>query len=468
MEKASRDRQPAVAGMFYPAYPDELSEQIDSFLRNANPPTIHGQILALVSPHAGYVYSGQVAAYGYKTVKGKSYDLVIVISPSHRAYFKGASVYAVGDYITPLGVAKVDREACTALMAQDPTIQFHPQVHEQEHALEVQIPFLQRVLNDFKLLPIVMGNQDYATCERLKDALLKVIKGKNILIVASSDLSHYHPDPEARTLDARVAEALERFDPKALHEILNSGKAEACGGGPMITAMLTAAALGAHQSKVLVYANSGDITGDRQAVVGYLSAVFYKENGDSSQKKVGIDLGLTEEEKQILHTIAREAIESRLEGKPLPPLPSPLTPTLEEYRGAFVTLTKNGNLRGCIGLIQPVKPLAASVQEMAVAAAFQDPRFPPLTKEEWPSIDIEISALTPFKEIQDLSEIQVGTHGLYIQKGPYSGLLLPQVATEYGWNREEFLQQTCIKAGLHPMAYKDPDAKIYIFSADIF
>ncbi|RTZ91734.1 MAG: AMMECR1 domain-containing protein, partial [Deltaproteobacteria bacterium] len=140
----------------------------------------------------------------------------------------------------------------------------------------------------------------------------------------------------------------------------------------------------------------------------------------------------------------------------------------EEYRGAFVTLTKNGNLRGCIGLIQPVKPLAESVQEMAIAAAFQDPRFPPLTKGEWPEIDIEISALTPFRKIEDLSEIQVGTHGIYIQKGPYSGLLLPQVATEYGWDREEFLQQTCIKAGLHPMAYKDPDAKIYIFSADIF
>ena len=466
MEKVSRDRRPAVAGMFYPASPDELSAQIDTFLSNAAPPSISGEILAIVSPHAGYVYSGQIAAYGYKLVQGNAYDLVVVLSPSHRAYFKGASVYAAGDYLTPLGAAKVDREACEALMAQDSSIQFHPQVHEQEHALEVQIPFLQRALVDFKLLPVVMGSQDYATCERLKEALLRVISGKKVLIVASSDLSHYHPDDEARKLDARVAEALDRFDPKGLHDVLNSGKAEACGGGPMITAMLTAAALGARHAKILAYANSGDVTGDRQAVVGYLSAAFYKKDG-GSDKKVGVDLGLTEEEKRILHTIAREAIESQLDGKPLPPLP-PLTPTLEEHRGAFVTLNKNGRLRGCIGLIQPVKPLAASVQEMAVAAAFQDPRFPPVTKEEWPSIDIEISALTPFKEIQDLSEIQVGTHGLYIQKGPYSGLLLPQVATEYGWDREEFLKQTCVKAGLHPMAYKDPDTKIYIFSADIF
>ena len=467
MVRAARDRQPAVAGMFYPASPEELAEQIDTYLSNATPPSIPGEVVALVSPHAGYIYSGQVAAYGYKTVQGRSYDLVVVLSPSHRAYFKGASVYAAGNYLTPLGVAEVDREACAALMARDSIIQFHPQVHEQEHALEVQVPFLQRVLNRFKLLPIVMGSQDYHTCERLKDAVLPILKGKEVLIVASSDLSHYHPDGEARRLDARVAEALERFDAKELYEVLNSGKAEACGGGPMITAMLTASALGARHAKVLTYTNSGDITGDRQAVVGYLSAVFYKRDEGASGKKVGVDLGLTEEEKQILHTIARDAIESRLDGKPLPPLPS-LTPTLEERRGAFVTLTKKGNLRGCIGLIQPVKPLAESVQEMAIAAAFQDPRFPPLTKAEWPDIDIEISALTPFRQIDDLSEIQVGTHGIYIQKGPYSGLLLPQVATEYGWNREEFLQQTCLKAGLPPMAYQDPDAKIYIFSADIF
>ncbi len=453
--------------MFYPATEQELTAQIDTFLKNASCPPLDGEVVALVSPHAGYVYSGQVAAYAYACVDGKSYDLAVVISPSHRAYFKGASVYAIGNYVTPLGVVEVDREACQLLMARDRMIQCHPEVHAQEHALEVQLPFLQRTLKSFKLLPIVMGSQDYATCERLKEALMPVLQGRRALVVASSDLSHYHSDEEARKLDAQVVEALERFDPKGLDEVLRSGKAEACGGGPMTTAMLVASALGARKSKVLYYATSGDVSGDRQAVVGYVSAVFYKGDGTGTGKKVGVDLGLTDEEKKILHSIAREAIESRLNGRPLPPLPS-LTPTLEEYRGAFVTLTKKGNLRGCIGLIRPVKPLAASVQEMAVAAAFQDPRFPPLTREEWPSIEIEISALTPFQRVKDLSEIQIGTHGLYIQKGPYSGLLLPQVATEYGWDREEFLRQTCIKAGLPPMAYQDPDAEIYAFSADIF
>ncbi len=466
-ESVLKNRRPTVAGMFYPADPSELASQIDSFLNNVALPPLQGDVIGLVSPHAGYIYSGQVAAYGYKTVQGKSFDLVVVLAPSHRAYFKGASVYAVGDYITPLGTAKVDQDACQALMAQARFIQFHPQVHEQEHALEVQVPFLQRVLKDFKLLPIVMGTQEMASCKGLKDALLPVIRGKDVLIVASSDMSHYHPDSEARALDQRILETVSRFDPEELNRLLISGEAEACGGGPIITAMLVSSALNATHAKVLTYANSGDVSGDRGAVVGYFSAVFYKKIGEETRRKAGIDLGLTENEKKILHTIARDAIESRLNGKPLPPLP-PLTPTLEEYRGAFVTLTKNGNLRGCIGLIQPVKSLATSVQEMAIAAAFQDPRFPPLTKGEWPHITIEISALTPLTQVGDLSEIEIGTHGLYIQRGPYSGLLLPQVATEYGWDREEFLRQTCLKAGLPPHAYQDPEAKIYKFSADIF
>ncbi len=467
MSEGGRSRRPAVAGMFYPASPSELATQVDTFLDRADVSDVQGEVVGLVSPHAGYIYSGQVAAYGYKTVQGKSFDLVVVLSPSHRAYFRGASIYAVGDYLTPLGPAPVDRDVCQMLMDRHDFIQFHPEVHEQEHALEVQVPFLQRALKDFKLVPIVMGSQDYPSCERLKEALLPVLQGKRTLIVASSDLSHYHTDEEARRLDHRIVTAIERFDPDTLNRVLITGQAEACGGGPILTAMLLSLALGANEARVLTYATSGDVSGDRNAVVGYLSAIFLRNDGEGGKKKVGVDLGLTGREKTLLHTIARDAIESRLAGKPLPPLPE-LTPTLEEHRGAFVTLTKHGALRGCIGLIQPVKPLAASVQEMAVAAAFQDPRFPPLSASEWPDVAIEISALTPFQPVQDLSEIEIGKHGLFIQKGPYSGLLLPQVATEYGWDREEFLRQTCLKAGLPPDAYRDPEAKIYRFSADIF
>jgi AmmeMemoRadiSam system protein A len=182
---------------------------------------------------------------------------------------------------------------------------------------------------------------------------------------------------------------------------------------------------------------------------------------------VGTDLGLTDQEKKQLHCIARSVIESKTAGTPTPAFEAS-TPTLKEKRGAFVSLHSKGQLRGCIGYIHAVKPLYQTIQEMALAAAFQDPRFPPLGKDELGDLDIEISVLTPMREIIDINEIEVGTHGLMIVMGNYSGLLLPQVATEYGWNREEFLGHTCMKAGLPASAWTDKNAKIFVFSADVF
>lgn len=185
------------------------------------------------------------------------------------------------------------------------------------------------------------------------------------------------------------------------------------------------------------------------------------------EKKVGVDLGLTEDERKILHHIAKTAIECRLKGKPIPEFKIDST-TLKENRGAFVTLNKRGQLRGCIGYIEGRGPLYKTVEEMAQAAAFQDPRFPPVTEKELSELAIEISVLTPLKKIADVKEIEVGKHGLYIKKGWHSGLLLPQVATEYGWDRQTFLEHTCRKAGLPPDAWKEKGAEIYIFSADVF
>lgn len=187
----------------------------------------------------------------------------------------------------------------------------------------------------------------------------------------------------------------------------------------------------------------------------------------SSSRKAGIDLGLTEEEKKALRAIAVHAIEAKLSGMPLPDI-TPGSDTLKEKRGAFVTLHKKGALRGCIGYIQTQHPLYKTVQEMAIAAAFSDPRFDPLRPEEFPEVDLEISVLTPFRQISDIEEIEVGKHGLMIVKENRSGLLLPQVATEYNWDKETFLQHTCTKAGLEPLAWKDKETQLYIFSADIF
>jgi hypothetical protein len=465
-------REPAVAGSWYPGIPEILSKDIKGYLENAKKEKVEGEIVALVSPHAGYEYSGLVAAHAYKLIEGKNFNAVVVVAPSHRALFKGASIYDRGGFRTPLGVVPVDDELSKKIMERRKEIQFLPEAHAQEHSVEMQIPFLQVVLKSFKLVPIVMEPYwSWETCRYLASAIAETVRGKNVLLVASSDLSHFHPYEKAVGLDKIVLNHIERFDPDGLYRDLNQNRCEACGGGPIISIMLAAKALGANKGKVLKYLNSGDVVGDRSSVVGYGAGVFYKTAGGiekmKEEKRVGVDLGLNESEKKTLHHIAKTVIENKVRGKTVPEFKVE-SPILKENRGAFVTIHKKGQLRGCIGYIEGHGPLHKTIEEMAEAAAFRDPRFTPVSERELPDLEIEISVLTPLKRITDVKEIEVGKHGIYIKKGWYSGLLLPQVATEYGMDRQTFLEHTCQKAGLPSNAWKDKDTEIYIFSADIF
>ena len=465
-------REPIFAGSWYPGETEILSRDVRRYLENAKKERLEGEIVALISPHAGYIYSGQVAAYAYKLIEGKVFDSVVVVAPSHRALFKGASLYDRGGYRTPLGVVPIDTELSQKMMERRKEIQFLPEAHSQEHSLEIQIPFLQVVLKSFRLIPIVMEPYwNWETCQSLASAIAETVRGKNVLLIASSDLSHFHSYDEAVKLDKIVLNHIERFDPEGLNRDLRSNRCEACGGGPVISIMLAAKALGANQGKVLKYLNSGDVTGDRSRVVGYAAGVFYKTVGGKEkmkeEKKVGVDLGLNGEEKKTLHQIAKTVIENKARGKTVPDFKVE-SPVLKENRGAFVTIHKRGQLRGCIGYIEGRGPLHKTIEEMAEAAAFRDPRFTPVKEKELPELELEISVLTPLKKIKDVDEVQVGKHGIYIKKGWYSGLLLPQVATEYGWDRQAFLEHTCQKAGLPSNAWKEKDTEIYIFSADIF
>jgi AmmeMemoRadiSam system protein B/AmmeMemoRadiSam system protein A len=465
-------REPAVAGSWYSDNPEILSRELKGYLDNAFKGEIQGKIIALVSPHAGYQYSGGVAAHAYKLIEGKTFDAVVVVAPSHRALFKGASLYDRGGFRTPLGVVPIDEELSKRMMEMRKEIQFLPEVHAQEHSLEIQLPFLQIVLKTFKLIPIVMEPYwSWETCQSLATAIAETVKGKNVLLLASSDLSHFHPYQKAVELDKIVLNHLERLDPEGLNRDLKQGRCEACGGGPIISIMLAAKVLGANKGKVLKYLNSGDVTGDRSRVVGYAAGVFYKTAGGTEkmkeEKKVGVDLGLNDQEKKTLHQIAKTVIDNKARGKTVPEFKVD-SPILMENRGAFVTVQKKGQLRGCIGYIEGRGPLYRTIEEMAEAAAFRDPRFMPVTEKELPDLDIEISVLTPLKKITDVNEIEVGKHGIYIKQGWNSGLLLPQVATEYGWDRRTFLEHTCQKAGLPSNAWKDKNTEIYIFSADIF
>lgn len=465
-------REPALAGSWYPGDPDILSRDVKRYLENAKKEKVDGEIVALVSPHAGYMYSGQVAAYAYKLIEGKSFDTVVVVGPSHRFPFKGASLWDRGGFRTPLGVVPVDDELSKKLMEKRKEIRFIPEAHNQENSLELQIPFLQTVLKSFKLVPIAMEpDWSWETCQSVASAIAETVKGKRVLLVASTDLSHFYTYNIAVELDKIFLNHIERFDVEGLNRDLKNNRTEACGGGSVVTIMLAAKMLGANHGKVLKYANSGDVTGDRSRVVGYAAGVFYKTAGGKEkmkeEKKVGVDLGLNEEEKKTLHQIAKTVIENKAKGKAVPDFKVE-SPTLKENRGAFVTIHKRGQLRGCIGYIEGQGPLHKTIERMAEAAAFKDPRFTPVKENELPELELEISVLTPLKRITDVNEIQVGKHGIYIVKGMWAGLLLPQVATEYGWDRQTFLEHTCQKANLPSNAWKEKDTEIYIFSADIF
>ena len=268
-------RQAAVAGMFYPSGKSKLTSTIENLLRDAELTQVKGRIVGLIVPHAGYPYSGLTAAYGYRLIIGKSFDTIVIISPSHREYFDGISIYNGYAYQTPLGTVCVDQELRESLLRNESIIRSNELGHGTEHAIEVHLPFLQIIRCTDRFLPVVMGDQRTDYCLHLADKLADALKDRNALVIASSDLSHYHPDDEAHRLDRIVREDIEAFDVKKLMDDLETERIEMCGGGPVSTLLQTAARLGATGSKILHQCTSGDVTGEHDAVVGYLSAVLF-------------------------------------------------------------------------------------------------------------------------------------------------------------------------------------------------
>lgn len=463
-------REPVVAGAFYPADRNELNTVLNKLFSEAEKKEIKGDIKGIIVPHAGYPYSGWVAAKVFKQIEDEDFGTVILLGPSHRTFFNGFSVYRSGSWKTPLGNVPVDESFADSLIAENKIIDFFPAAHTEEHSLEVEIPFLQTILDSFKIVPIVTGSQDPASCKILSDALIKVSKNKNVLFLASSDLYHGHSYKECYTSDSMVLKTVGAFDVDGFKNLLTSEQNIACGAGPIYIVLLSTRAMGANNCTLIEHTTSGDVTGQKEGyIVGYAGFVISRNNsGENEQtaKKQTKEI-LNKEEKNFLLDVARKSIDAAVKGKPVIEFEPP-TERLKEPKGVFVTLNKNGNLRGCIGYIQAVKPLYKSVSEMAVSAALKDPRFPPVSEQEIPDLSIEVSVLTPLRKLEKPEDVKVGRDGIYIKRGISSGLLLPQVATEYGWDRETFLEQTCYKAGLPSKAYKDPDTEIYTFQALIF
>jgi AmmeMemoRadiSam system protein B/AmmeMemoRadiSam system protein A len=469
-DKKPRIRQPAVAGSFYPADPEQLTRMVDDFVAKAVVPANPGRVVALVASHAGYEYSGAVAAHSFALLKGQKFARVIVIAPSHFDGFAFNSVYDGDAYSTPLGTVPVDREFAAKLAKGSPLIQLSSRGHtpdgpQGEHAIEVQLPFLQRVLGDFKLVPIVMGYQDYRTERALGVALAKLIKGGDTLIVASSDLSHYHTYDEANRIDHKTLKAIEQYDYVSLSQNFESNVWEACGGGPIVAAMIAAERLGANQAKLLKYANTGDVTGDHSRVVGYSAvALLQAPAGTGGAER----FSLNAKEKDTLLRLARESVETAVKEKSPYEPPTPDSESLQQERGVFVTLKEKGDLRGCIGFITARKPLYLAVRDTAALAAVRDPRFSPVNQSELPELEYEISVLTPFRHVADTKEIRIGRDGLLMIHDDAEGVFLPQVPVEERWDRRTYLEELGVKAGLDRAAWQDDATDIFAFSALVF
>lgn len=468
---AENIKQPYAAGNFYPDNAAELSAAIDGFLAAANPVQPQGKVFALISPHAGYGYSGPTAAFGYKLIKDKPYKTVVVIGSAHSYGFAGVSVYPEGVFRTPLGDLQIDAGFAKQLLGKDADIGFIPEAFAKEHSVEVQLPFLQKTLSDFKIVPIVMGDCPLATCQKLAALLEGATAGRDdVLVVASTDMYHGYSLAEDELIDKRTISCLKDMDAEALYYGLREGKLQLCGGFGVVTTLILAKELGHHKLDVLNYTNSAIATGrktDGEWTVGYVSCVVDAPGSQVPDKERESAMLNLEQRKKLL-SIARKSIEKYLEtGSKLEVKED--DPLLNKEMGAFVTLNESGQLRGCIGNITGRGPLYLLVRDMAVESATGDPRFAPVEAAELKNIEIEISVLSPLEKVDSPEAIILGKHGVIVKRGFNSGVFLPQVATETGWSKEEFLSNLCAhKAGLAPDAWKDPSTEICIFSAEVF
>jgi AmmeMemoRadiSam system protein B/AmmeMemoRadiSam system protein A len=452
-------RPSVFAGQFYPADPVRLSAEIDGYMDASAPgaPPSSGRIVGLIVPHAGYIYSGRTAAASYALVRGQDVDTVIIIGPSHQFAFEGASIWPEGGFETPLGIARVDANLAEEIRAAS-GFRFRPQAFAQEHSVEVQVPFIQRALPSSAIVPIIMGAQTRSTVWTLAAALAKACRGKKVLVVASTDLSHFLPRELAKATDANTAALIQGIKTGTLIRKVEAGENIMCGGGPVATLLSLAENLGQPRVEILARTDSSGFGGP---VVGYLAAAVLAGGGPAAE-----EFTLTAEEKKELLDLARAALTEFLSRRSeIDDLTG--TEKFRNPRGAFVTLTRAGTLRGCIGFTEPVMPLGRAVIRTAIYAATQDPRFPPVSASELKDLRVEISVLTLPREIASPMLVKVGTHGLIIEKDGLKGLLLPQVPVENGWDRETFLRETCVKAGLPRDAWKR-GAKLSVFEAIVF
>jgi MEMO1 family protein len=468
-----KTREAQFAGQFYPGNKNALNQQLDELFEQAGILTKispRSQLLqALIVPHAGYVFSGLVAASAYNQIpENAAYKRVFVLASSHRYSFNGAAVFCTGNYKTPLGEVKVDTQLSNELLNSSEFFTEFNDAHENEHSLEVQLPFLQHKLgNNFLLVPIILGTHEPEICKKIAQKLNPWFTEENLWVI-SSDFSHYPEYENACKVDELTATAICINKQEKLQTVLKENKkfqisnlaTSLCGWTSVLT-LLNITENREYTYEKIFYQNSGDAKdyGSKNRVVGYWAIAVYRQSNTFI---------ITKEERKELLGKARNSIsifvKTGSKGKPVPPSSS--SGILNEILGAFVSVYVNGKLRGCIGGFAQEKTLNDLVQQMAVSASC-DRRFTAVKPEELKNMELEISVLSPLKKIDSVNEIELGKHGIYIKKNINSGTFLPQVATKTGWTLEEFLGHCSRdKAGIGWDGWKTAD--IYTYEAIIF
>jgi AmmeMemoRadiSam system protein B/AmmeMemoRadiSam system protein A len=474
-QNRSTDRRPVAAGTFYEADKGTLTSDIIALFAGCKKSPGDWKVRAIICPHAGYIFSGKIAASAISTTpKDADYKNIFIIGSSHVMAFDGASVYNIGDFITPLGKAVVNKEIANKLKSENKVFEFPVTAHMQDHCLEVEIPLIQYYYSRMPMIvPIIIGTNNVNTVKRIADALKPYFTPDNLFLI-SSDFSHYPSYKDAVNVDNLTARSIVSGNPEVFLTTLRSNSAKnipglatsMCGWTSGLTLLDLAEGNKNLEFRHIDYCNSGDTPyGDKDRVVGYNAIALIEKN----QKQTAVEessienLSFTGSEKDMLFSIARNSIRTMLYDNKRYSIDTKKIPdALKKQYGAFVTLKIDGKLRGCIGRFQSTDPLYEVVQASALSSAFEDHRFYPLTKEEYEKVNAEITILGPMKRISNINEIVLGKHGIYIKKDFRTGTMLPQVAIENGWTVEQFLSYTSRdKAGLGWDGWKNAELYIY-------
>jgi AmmeMemoRadiSam system protein B/AmmeMemoRadiSam system protein A len=484
------------AGRWYPAAPEKLQNAVEAYIAQAECDPIPGQPVAVIVPHAGYVYSGAVAGYAFRALRdaGCADHTLVVVGDTHAGLGRAdVAVWAAGAFETPLGPIYVDQAMAQAMVDANARIEYEKRAFQSEHPVENQLPFIQVACPGAQIVPVVIRQPSLDTAQMLAEALLSALDRaeRPVLVVASTDLSHYYAYEKARQIDEVALQAIASLDPEA---VLNSpqrcdevGIADEpltmCSMASVMMALIAARRMGADRATVLHYANSGDVPfGGRDQVVGYGAVLLWQPRGESHSAphnervfalaplpdRSSEPRPLSPDEQGQLLLLARRTIGQFLSSETVPPFRDD-DPAFQQPLGAYVTYEREGVLRGCLGRLESDLDLYLTVQYAAIAAALGDPRFQPIALQELQELDIEITVLYPVREVSDLREVEIGRDGISMRVGDEAGaLFLPQVPVDQGWDLDDTLLNLCRKAGLPDDAWKRDDARFYAFGGQWF